>query len=43
MSLKSYIKVHAPAVQTVNYAIHQMDSSIGFPNTYQLDRDLSGE
>ena len=37
----------APVVQKVDSSIHrispyQVDSAIGFPNNYPLDRDLSG-
>ena len=38
----------APVVQKLDYAIHRiidhypLDNSIGFPNTYPLDSDLSG-
>ena len=36
-----------PVVQKVDCAIHwinlySLDSAVGFPNTYPLDRDLSG-
>ena len=42
-----YLKVRAPVVQKVYNTIHRInvypvDSAIGFPNTYPLDRDLSG-
>ena len=42
-----YLKVRAPFVQKVYNTIHRInlypvDSAIGFPNTYPLDRDLSG-
>ena len=38
--------LQAPVVQKVDSAIHRInrfpvDSAIGFPNTYQLDSDLS--
>ena len=37
----------APVVQKLDSAIHRinhdsLDSTFGFPNTYPLDRDLSG-
>ena len=37
----------APVVETLDSVIHRvriypLDSAIGFPNTYPLDRDLSG-
>ena len=40
------ISHQAPVVQNVDNAIHQinhyaLDSTIGFPNTYALDSDLS--
>ena len=42
-----YLKVRAPFVQKVYNTIHRInlypvDSAIGFPNTYPLDRALSG-
>ena len=41
------IRGQAAVVQTLDSAIHRikiypMDSTIGFPNTYPLDSDLSG-
>ena len=41
-------RVTAPVVQKVDNAIHWLtlypvDKAIGFPNTYPLDSDLSGE
>ena len=41
------IKKLAPVVQKLDSAIQRInlypvDSAIGFPNTYSLDRDLSG-
>ena len=41
------VTVHAPVVRKMNNAIHQINlypknNSIGFPNTYPLDSDLSG-
>ena len=45
--VKTIDQHQAPVVQKVDSAIHRInlspvDSAIGFPNTYPLDRDLSG-
>ena len=46
--LHSYcLKLQVPVVQKLDSAIHQinhypLDSTIGFPNTYPLGRELSG-
>ena len=43
-----FCSFQAAVVQTLDSAIHRikiypMDSTIGFPNSYLLDSDLSGE
>ena len=45
--LNTRTKVLAPVVQKVDSSIHRInhypvDSAIGFPKNYPLDRDLSG-
>ena len=42
------VRAQAPVIQTLDSAIHRtkiypVDNVIGFPNTYPLDSDLSGE
>ena len=47
--IKNPTAIQAPVVQTLDSAIHRitnhypLDGAIGFPNTYPLDSDLSGD
>ena len=38
----SFVLDLAPVVQKVDTNLYPVDSTIGFPNTYPLDSDLSG-